>query len=80
MLLCEIALVFGLQVHSPAYWELEFILCPLKHGDRLAVVHAHELRADDPLQFRHQAFLNTLVKEGEIFLALLQQIFEGELQ
>src|SRR6516162_2141736 len=39
MLLREIALVFRLQIHAPAYWELELFLCPFKHRDRLAVVH-----------------------------------------
>jgi hypothetical protein len=45
-----------LQVDAPLDRELEFLLRPLEHRDRLAVLHAQELRADDPLEFRDQPF------------------------
>jgi hypothetical protein len=42
------------------------------HLDRLAVIHMHEFRADDPLELRHQPLLDPLVEEGEIFPPLVQ--------
>ena len=39
----------------------------LEHFDRLAVIHMHEFRADDALEFRDQPLLDALVEEGEIF-------------
>src|SRR6266852_3645061 len=45
VLLREIALVLGLQVDAPLHRELELLLRPLEHRDRLAVINAHELRA-----------------------------------
>ena len=47
---------------------------------RAVSCQAFELRADDPLQLRDQTLLDPLVKEREIFLTLLQQSLEGELQ
>ena len=32
VLLGEVALVLGLQIHSPLHGELEFLLCPLQES------------------------------------------------
>ena len=61
-----------LQADAPLDWELEFLVRPLKHLDRLAVIHMHEFRADDPVGVRDQPLLDPLVEKGEIFLPLLQ--------
>ena len=53
-----------LQVDAPLDREIELLLGPLQHPDRLAVIHAHELRADDALEFRDHALLDPLVEEG----------------
>jgi hypothetical protein len=50
--------VLGLQVDTPVDRELEFLVRPLRHFDRLAVIHMHEFRADDPLEFRDQPLLD----------------------
>ena len=68
----QIALVLRLQVDAPLDRELELLLRPLEHSDRLAVIHMHEFRADDPLEFRDQPLLDPLVEEGEIFLSFVQ--------
>jgi hypothetical protein len=57
-----------------------FSFAPLEHLDRLPVIHMHELRADDPLEFRDQPLLDPLVEEGEIFLPFVQQRREGAFQ
>ncbi len=61
-----------LQVDAPLDREFEFSVRPLEHLDRLAIIHVHEFRADDPLEFRDQPLLDALVKEGEIFLSFVQ--------
>jgi hypothetical protein len=63
----EIALVRRLQVDAPFDREFEFLVRPLEYLNRLAVIHMHELRADDPFEFRDQPLLDPLVEEGEIF-------------
>jgi hypothetical protein len=68
----EIALVRRLQVDAPFDREFEFLVRPLEYLDRLAVIHMHELRADDPFEFRDQPLLDPLVEEGEIFLSFVQ--------
>ena len=72
MLLGEVALVLRLQVDAPFDRKLEFLLGPLEHRDRFAVIHAHEFRADDPFEFCDQPLLDPLVEESEVFLPLLQ--------
>jgi hypothetical protein len=49
-----------------------FSFAPLERVDRLAVIHMHEFRAHDPLEFRDQPLLDPLVEEGEIFLSFVQ--------
>jgi len=66
------ALVLRPQVHTPLGWELEFLVRPIEPPDRLAVIHTHEFRADDPLEFRDQPLLDPVVEEGEIFLPFVQ--------
>ncbi len=61
-----------LQVDAPLDREFEFLLRPLEHLDRLAVIHMHEFRADDPLEFADQPPFDALVEEGEIFLPFVQ--------
>jgi hypothetical protein len=51
-----------------------------RHLDRLAVIHMHEFRADDPLEFRDQPLLDPLVEQGEILLPFVQQRREGVFQ
>jgi len=48
----KIPLVLRLQVDAPLDWEFEFLVRPLEHLDRLAVIHMHEFRADDFFEFR----------------------------
>jgi hypothetical protein len=72
VLLGQIALVLGLQVDAPADREFELLVRTLEHFDRLAVIHMHELRADDPFEFRDQPLLDALVEEGESFLSFVQ--------
>ena len=43
----QIALVLRLQVDAPVDRELEFLVGPFEHFDRLAVTHMRELRADE---------------------------------
>jgi hypothetical protein len=76
----QIALVFRLQVDAPFDRKLEFFVRPLEHLDCLAVIHRHELRADDPLGFRDQPLLDALVEKGEIFLSFVQQRRGGVFQ
>jgi hypothetical protein len=64
--------VLRLQVDAPLDRELELLVRPLEHLDRLAVIHMHEFRADDPLEFRDQPLLDALVEEGEILPSFLQ--------
>ncbi len=61
----QIALVLRLQVDAPVDGELEFLVRPIEHLDRLAVIHMHEFRADDSFEFRDQPLLDALVEEGE---------------
>ena len=61
-----------LQVDAPFDREFEFLVCPLEHFDRLAVIHMHEFRPDDPLEFPDQHLFDALVKEGEVFLPFVQ--------
>jgi hypothetical protein len=72
VLLGQIALVLRLQVDAPFDRELELLLRPLEHSDRLAVIHMQEFRADDPLECRDQPLLDPLVEEGEVFLPFVQ--------
>lgn len=65
--------MFRLQVDAPLDRELEFLVRPLEHLDRLAVIHMHEFRmhefrADDLLDLRDQPLLDALVEEGKVFL------------
>ena len=62
----------GLQVDAPLDREFELLVRPFEHSDRLAVIHMHEFRADDPLEFRDQPLLDPLVEEGEVFLSFVQ--------
>jgi len=55
------------QVDDPVDRQLEFLVRPLEHLDRLAVIHMHEFRADDPLRLCDQPLLDPLVEEGEVF-------------
>ena len=48
--------MLGLQVDAPFDREFEFLVGPLEYLDRLAVIHVHEFRADDPLELRDQPF------------------------
>jgi hypothetical protein len=48
--------------------------------DRLIVIHMHELRSDDPLEFRDQPLLDLPVEKGEVFLPFVQQRREGVFQ
>jgi hypothetical protein len=68
----QIALVLRLQVDAPVDREFELLVRPLEHSDRLAVIHMHELRADNPFEFRDQPLRDALVDEGEVFLPLFQ--------
>jgi hypothetical protein len=68
----QIALVLRLQVDALLDRQLEFLVRPLEHLDRLAVIHMHEFRADDALEFRDQPVLDGLVEEGEILLPFVQ--------
>jgi hypothetical protein len=43
----QIALVLRLQVDAPFDREFEFLVRPLEHSDRLAVIHMDEFRADE---------------------------------
>ena len=52
--------------------ELELLVRALEHLDRLAIIHMHEFRAYDPLEFGDQPLLDPLVEEGEVFLSFLQ--------
>ena len=61
-----------LQIDAPFDRELELLVRPFEHFDRPAVIHIHEFRADDPVEFRQQPLLNALVEEGEIFLSFVQ--------
>ena len=61
----QIALVLRLQVDAPLDRKLELLVGPLEHSYRLAVIHMHEFRADDALEFRDQPLLDALVEEGE---------------
>jgi hypothetical protein len=72
VLLGQIALVLGLQVDAPADREFELLVRPPEYLDRFAVIHMHELRADNPFEFRNQPLLDPLVEKGEIFLSFLQ--------
>ncbi len=60
-----------LQVDAPLDPELEFLVRPIEHMDRLAVIHMHEFRADDALELGDQPLLDALVEEGEIFLSFV---------
>jgi hypothetical protein len=64
--------VLRLQVDAPLDREFEFLVRPLGQLDRLAVIHMHEFRADDALEFRDQPLLDPLVEEGEVFLPFVQ--------
>ena len=70
MLFCvflrQIALVLRLQVDAPLDRQLEFLVRPLEHFDRLAVIHMHEFRPDDAPEFRDQPLLDALVEESDI--------------
>ncbi|MGC2204172.1 MAG: hypothetical protein WA633_29015, partial [Stellaceae bacterium] len=69
-----------LQVGVPFDRELEFLVRPLEHSDRLAIIHMHECRADNALEFRDQTLLDPLVEKGEILLSFAQQSLEGVFQ
>jgi hypothetical protein len=70
MLFCvflrQIALVLRLQVDAPLDRQLEFLVRPLEHFDRLAVIHLLGFRPDDPLEFGQQPLLDPLVEQGDI--------------
>jgi hypothetical protein len=66
------SLVLRLQVDAPVDRKLEFLVRALEHFDRLAIIHMHEFRADDALEFRHQPLLDALVEKSEVFLSFLQ--------
>ena len=68
----HITLVLRLQVDAPVDRKFEFLVRPPEHFDRLAVIHMHEFRADDALEFRDQPLLDALVEEGEVFLSFVQ--------
>src|ERR1700730_7062810 len=53
----QTALELRLQVDAPIDRELQVLVGPLEHLDHLAVIHMHEFRADDPLEFRDQPLL-----------------------
>jgi hypothetical protein len=50
----QIALVLRLQVDAPLDREFELLVRPLEHLDRLAAIHMHEFRTDDPLELCDQ--------------------------
>ena len=66
------SLVLRLQVDAPVDRKLEFLVRALEHFDRLAIIHMHEFRADDALEFCDQPLLDALVEEGEVLFPLLQ--------
>jgi hypothetical protein len=66
----QIALLLRRQVDALLDRELELLLRPLEHSDRLAVIHTHEFRADDRREFHDQPLLDPLVEEGEVFPSL----------
>ncbi len=57
-----------------------FCVRPFEHPDRLAVIHMHEFRADDPFELGDQPLLDPLVEKGEVFLPFVQQRREGVFQ
>jgi len=63
--------VLRLQVDAPLHRELEFLVRPFEHLDRLAIIQMHEFRADDPFEFGDQPLLDALVEKGEIFLSFV---------
>jgi hypothetical protein len=68
----SVPLVLRRQVDAPLDREFELLVRPLEHLDPLAVVHVHELRADDALEFCDQPLLDQLIEKGEILLSFLQ--------
>ena len=63
-----VLLVLRLQVDSPLDRKFEFLVRPLEHSDRLAIIHMHEFRADDPLEFLRPApFLDMLAGPGVLW-------------
>ena len=58
----QIALVLGLRVDAPFDRELELLVRPLEHLDRLAIIDMHEFRGEDAFQFRDERLLDALVK------------------
>ena len=65
------SLVLRLQVDAPVDRELKFLVRPLEHLDRLAVLHVHEFRADDALELCDQPLLDALVEKGQVFLSFV---------
>jgi hypothetical protein len=67
----QIALVLRLQVDAPLDRELELLVRPLEHLDRLAVTHCTNSEPTIPSSFATSP-CSILVEEGEVFLPFVQ--------
>jgi len=64
----SIAATSGRRLHR----ELELLVRPLEHFDRLAVIHMCEFRAGNAFEFRNEPLFDALVEKREGFLPSVQ--------